>query len=348
MIRYGTVKTKSAYLAALFAIVTWSVTFTNIRALLAEFSSLEILVVRFAMAWAVLWTWGLTFGGLSGTRPSRKDELLFAGMGFTGISGYQFLENCAIFYTSASNIAIFVSFAPIATAVVTWLFVRDKSMSVLFLLGSLVAVCGAALVSLAGVTTLKFSPIGDLMAMGAMLSWGFYSLLMELTNRRGVSPVVAIRKSMFWALVMLVPVAVWGTTEGGLRALGGSFGVNLELQANISRFSSLLNWVNLVFLGVFASAACFVLWNMACKVLGTVRTSIGLYLTPVIGVLVAMLFLGERVSWMEVCGGVLILAGVAVANHGLSARNLKGKETVNGNRKSTQCKAVCGKSACAV
>ena len=235
-----TVKTKSAYLAALFAIVTWSVTFTNIRALLTDFSSLEILVVRFAMAWAVLWAWGLTFDGQVGTRPSRKDELLFVGMGFTGISGYQFLENCAIFYTNASNIAIFVSFAPIATAVVTWIFVRDKSLSVLFLLGSLVAVCGAALVSLAGVTTLKFNLIGDIMAMGAMLSWGFYSLLMELANRRGFSPVVAIRKAMFWALVMLAPVAVWGTTESGLHALGGSFGVTLAWRANVGRESSLL------------------------------------------------------------------------------------------------------------
>ena len=320
-----------AYLAALFAIVAWSVTFTNIRALLADFSSLEILIVRFTMAWVVLWAWSLPFGGSRGRSPSRiygsrgrspsrKDELLFVGMGFTGIAGYQFLENCAIFYTSASNIAIFVSFAPIATAVVTWIFVRDKSLTALFLLGSLVAVGGAALVSLAGVTTLSFNPVGDFMAMGAMLSWGFYSLLMELVNRRGISPVVAIRKSVFWALVMLAPVVVWGTTESGLRALGGSFGVNLALRDNLRRFSSLMNWVNLVFLGVFASAVCFVLWNMACKVLGTVRTSIGLYLTPIIGVLVAMLFLGERVSWMEVCGGVLILVGVAVANRGLTSR----------------------------
>lgn len=313
---------RMAYLAAVFAIVVWSVTFTNIRALLADFSSLEILVVRFAMAWAVLWAWSLLFCGSRGRSSSRKDELLFVGMGFTGIAGYQFLENCAIFYTSASNIAIFVSFAPIATAVVTWIFVRDKSLTALFLLGSLVAVGGAALVSLAGVTTLSFNPIGDFMAMGAMLSWGFYSLLMELVNRRGISPVVAIRKSVFWALVMLAPVAVWGTTESGLLALGGSFGVNLSLQVNLSRFSSLMNWVNLVFLGVFASAVCFVLWNMACKVLGTVRTSIGLYLTPIVGVLVAMLFLGERVSWMEVSGGILILVGVAVANRGLSSRKI--------------------------
>ena len=323
------VSTRFAYFAALFAIVVWSVTFTNIRALLTDFSSLEILIVRFSMAWVALWAWGLPFGGRGGlrqahccygTRRSYVDELLFVGMGFTGIAGYQFLENCAIYYTSASNIAIFVSFAPIATALVAWVFVRDKSLSAVFVLGSLVAVCGAALVSLAGATTLQFNPVGDFMAMGAMLAWGFYSLLMELVNRRGISPVFAIRRSVFWALVMLVPVVVWGTTESGLRALGGSFGVNLALRVNVSRFSSLINWVNLVFLGVFASAASFVFWNMACKVLGTVRTSIGLYLTPIIGVFAAMLFLGERVSWMEVCGGVLILVGVAVANNGIARR----------------------------
>jgi len=308
-----------AWFAALFAIVSWSVTFTNIRALLSDFSSLEILVLRFSMAWAVLFAWDLASarrGG--GARCSRRDELLFVGMGFTGIAGYQFLENCAIYYTSASNIAILVSFAPISTAVVAWLFAHDRSLSAVFVLGSLVSVCGVALLSLAGVKTLKLNPVGDLMAMGAMLSWGFYSLFVDMANRRGVPPVVAIRKSMFWALVMLAPLAVWGTTEGGLRALGGSFGVNLGLEYNACRFSRIMNWVNLVFLGVFASAACFVLWNMACKVLGTVRVSIWLHLTPVIGVVVAMVFLGEGVSWMEVCGGALILVGVAIANRGVA------------------------------
>ena len=36
-------------------------------------------------------------------------------MGFTGIVAYQFLENCAIYYTNASNVAILVSFGPIVT-----------------------------------------------------------------------------------------------------------------------------------------------------------------------------------------------------------------------------------------
>ena len=47
----------SAYLVALFVIFVWGVTFANTRALLADFSVLEILVVRFALAWGALWGW---------------------------------------------------------------------------------------------------------------------------------------------------------------------------------------------------------------------------------------------------------------------------------------------------
>lgn len=47
------------YLAAAFAIVVWGVTFTSTRVLLYEFSSLEILLLRFSLAWTVLWAWEL-------------------------------------------------------------------------------------------------------------------------------------------------------------------------------------------------------------------------------------------------------------------------------------------------
>ena len=44
-----------AWIVALFVIFVWGVTFANTRALLADFSALEILVVRFALAWGALW-----------------------------------------------------------------------------------------------------------------------------------------------------------------------------------------------------------------------------------------------------------------------------------------------------
>ena len=319
------------YLAATLAIVVWGVTFASTRILLYEFSALEILLLRFSLAWAVLWAWELVVWrsrkGHDGARPShgaavagrppyRCCEWLFVGMGFTGVAAYQFLENCAIYYTNASNIAIFVSFGPIATAIIAWLVLHDRAFSIRFAIGSALSVCGVALVSLNGIAVLKLRPIGDLMALGAMLSWGVYSILVDVANRRGISPVVAIRKSFFWSIAMIVPFGVWGATESGFCIWDGSFSVNLNMQDNIERFSSVLNWANIAFLGVLASAVCFALWNIACKGFGVVRATIGLYLTPIVGVLFAVVFLGERIAPTGVAGGVLIVAGVAIAGRG--------------------------------
>ena len=72
--------------------------------------------------------------------------------------------------------------------------------------------------------------------------------------------------------------------------------------------------MNLGFLGLLASAACFAMWNYACKGIGVVRASIGLYLTPIVGVIFATMFLDERLTTMSVADGVLIIFGVAIAN----------------------------------
>ena len=321
----------AANLAVVFVILVWGMTVANTRALLEDFSALEIQFLRFALAWAVLWVWERfsQIGRRSrGDRPTGadvawhnrpvgrrcRDELLFAGMGLTGVAVYQFLENCAIYYTNASNVAILVSFGPIVTAVMARLMTKDRTLSVPFVVGSLVAVCGVALVSLNGVVNFNVRPLGDLMALGAMACWGAYSILIDKANERGVPQAVAVRKAFFWALVMMLPVALWGLTDDGYYALDGSFSVTLDADFNSERFARTLNWVNLVFLGAFASAACFVLWSRACKSLGMVRTTIGLYLTPIVGIVFAMLFLGEKLTTMGASGGVVIIAGVAVAN----------------------------------
>jgi len=95
--------------------------------------------------------------------------------------------------------------------------------------------------------------------------------------------------------------------------LEGSFAINLDPCVNARRFASPLNWANIATLGILASAACFVLWSVACKTLGVVKTSISLYIIPVVGVVFAMIALGERVTFLEVAGGCVILIGMAIA-----------------------------------
>lgn len=302
-------------LSAAIVILIWGMTFASTRALLFEYSSLEIQVLRFALAWVALWVICPKRMRLN----DRKDEWLFAAMGLTGVFIYQFLENCAIYYTNASNVAILVSFGPIVTAALARMFTKDRSLSLSMFLGSLVSIIGVAIVSLNGVVNFHLRPLGDLMALVAMISWGVYSILIDKANEKGYSPMLVIRRAFFWAIVFMLPLLAWGATDSGFYAMDGSFSVTLDAKANIERFMNPMNWINLGFLGVFASALCFVLWNAACKSLGVVKATIGLYLTPIIGVVFAALFLGETITIMEVVGGTIIIAGVALANK-------KGKE----------------------
>ena len=152
------------------------------------------------------------------------------------------------------------------------------------------------------------------MALGAMVSWGFYSILIGKANEKVYPPGYVIRKAFGWSLVMMLPLCVWGVTESGYCALDGSFSVTLDWTANVERFSNWLNWLNLGFLGLLASAACFAMWNYACNALGVVRATIGLYLTPIVGVIFAAVFLGECLTPMSAFGGLVIIIGVAIAN----------------------------------
>lgn len=293
---------------ASLTILIWGVTFVNTRALLNQFSALEIQVLRFALAYVVLWA----------IHPRRarlpwREEGLFVLLGLTGVAVYQLMENCAIHYTNASNVSILVALNPAITAILARLVNGERRLSPLFLVGFLVAITGVVMVSLNGVSAFHFRPVGDLMALAAMLSWGFYSILVSRVNQLSLSPVVVIRRTFFWALALTLPLVLFGLTPVGGEVMEGSFKVTLDLAANQARFSSALNFVNLGFLGCLASAACFVWWNKSCKMLGVVRCTVGLYLIPAITVVFAYLFLGERLTAVSAAGAVLTVVGVLIS-----------------------------------
>ena len=297
------------WLLAAFVVGIWGVTFVNTKALLVDFSPLEIQVLRFAVAYVALWAIHPRRG-----RVPLREEWLFAAMGFTGVAVYQLLENCAIHFTNASNVSILVSTCPVVTGVLSRLLGREKRLSPLFFLGFAIAMAGVAMVSLNGIRAFHFRPLGDLMALTAMLSWSTYSMLVAKSVEKGYPQTLVIRRMFFWTLVFMLPLVGLGLMPSGRTLLDGSFAVTLDWNVNVRRFTSALNHLNLMFLGLFASAACFVAWNKACAAVGIVRCTVALYLLPAITVLFAFAFLGERLTAVSACGAVLALAGVIVAN----------------------------------
>ena len=66
----------------------------------------------------------------------------------------------------------------------------------------------------------------------------------------------------------------------------------------------------MLFLGLGASALCFITWNYAVSVLGVVKTSVYIYLIPLITILSSVLILHEKITPVALLGVVLILLGL--------------------------------------
>lgn len=71
-----------------------------------------------------------------------------------------------------------------------------------------------------------------------------------------------------------------------------------------------------LFLGLGASALCFVTWNMAVKELGPVKTSLYIYLVPALTVLASAAVLGDPLTPPVVAGVLLTIAGLFLSERG--------------------------------
>lgn len=307
MIRYATKeKTIVGLIFAAITVFLWGITFVSTKYLLRSFSPLEILLGRFCAAYIGLW--------ILRPRPlalaRRRDELLFVLAGLSGVTVYQFMENVAISFTSASNVSIIVSICPIFTAIFAQCFLKEKHLTPFFVLGFFIAITGIALVSFNGMVVLHFRPKGDLLALGSAVSWGFYSLFVSKINLLGLDSIQATRRIFFWAIVLMLPLAAYGALKGDPSS--AAF-LNTDAAANLARWSNPLNWVNLLFLGWGASAFCFAAWNFACDRLGTVRATVGLYLIPVVTIVFAFFALDERISVMGAIGAALTITGLFIS-----------------------------------
>lgn len=73
--------------------------------------------------------------------------------------------------------------------------------------------------------------------------------------------------------------------------------------------------LDILYLGVGASALCFVTWNFAVKELGAIKTSVYIYMVPVITVITSVLILHEKLTLLVRIGTVLALIGLFLSEY---------------------------------
>jgi len=282
-------KNTAGHLAALLTIIIWGTTFISTKVLLVDFQPVEILFFRFIMGLLVLLV--IYPHRLKGA--TRKQEFIFAIAGLCGICLYYLLENIALTYTLASNVGVIISLSPFFTAVLTHLLMRgEEKLRVNFFVGFIVAIAGIILISLNG-SSMKLNPVGDLLALLASFVWACYAVLTKKISAFGYNTILTTRRVFFYGILFMLPTLFL-----------------FDFKWELGRFSNPVYLLNILFLGLGASALCFVTWNLAVRILGAVKTSIYIYMVPVITVVTSALILSEKITLLAGVGTALTLTGL--------------------------------------
>lgn len=292
------------HITALFTILVWGTTFVSTKILLVGFTPIEILFIRFVVGLLALF--------LIMPRIVRWMgwccEKLFMLAGLFGVTLYYLLENIALTGTLATNVGVIVSVAPFFTAVLERFINKGKPLSLQFVVGFIVAMVGICFISFSE-TGIHLSFSGDVLALCAAVVWACYSVCMTRISALGLPTVKATRRVFEYGLLFMIPF---------LPVLG--------FAPDASAFLNPINIGNLLFLGLGASAACFVTWNFSVKSLGAVVTSVYIYLVPVITAVASWIVLGERLVPLALCGVVLTIIGLFISQFSFITRKSSSNE----------------------
>lgn len=279
---------------ACMTILIWGTTFISTKVLLRDITPLQILFTRFMIGYLALWA---VCPRLTKIRR-KKEELYFLAAGLCGVTLYFLMENIALTYTQASNVGIIVAVSPFFTMFFGIWLLKQRRPGVRFFIGFLIAMTGILCISLEGSQRLQLNPKGDLLALGAAAVWALYSTITKKISSFGYTTIPMTRRIFFYGLLCMLPVILFS-------------GMKLPAVEQLT----MVNIANILFLGLGASALCFVSWNSAVRILGTVQTSVYIYAVPVVTTLASVWILKETVTVIGIAGIVMILSGLLMSQN---------------------------------
>lgn len=211
------------------------------------------------------------------------------GMGLCGAPVYLAGE-----LTTATNIGLIYSAAPLLIALLAFVFFKER-LNPIQIGGMIMGLCGVLVIitraEMAVLSTLQFNK-GDLLIVMATVSFAIYSLGLKYSETK---------------LSQL--------QRFGVMALGGAlwhapFLVReLMIRGPLPEITSVI--LGALFILVFvASLGAYLSYSFIVSRLGATIAGSTLYLSPVYAAALAMILLGERLTDYHLIGGALILPGL--------------------------------------
>ncbi len=199
----------------------------------------------------------------------------------------------ALKFTTATTVALLFGTLPIFTAILA----RGSGvehLSVRFWTAALLSFAGVALVAAGSGGNLSTNLKGDALAVSGSITWAGYSVAISPLMRR-YSP---FRLSAVFLAAVTVPLSLAGSQQ----------------LANQSFDFGALVWLGFAFAVLGPLVTTNLLWFTAIDRVGPSRASLFANLQPFLAAIIALLLLSEKITTVQVLGGLAIGGGIVLAS----------------------------------
>jgi drug/metabolite transporter (DMT)-like permease len=283
----------AGYLSVLFASALFGSVFTLAKVPLTTVDPLALSAIVYTIAGLAL----IPFAKASFRLDTRRDYYYLAIITVVGAVAAPVLLLYGLQQTNASDAAILANGEIVFTILLSAIFFGEKPHGRIGLFAVILVVIGLFIAT----TDLKMSEMmlefnaGNLMILGSMFMWAVdNNISRRLTSN--VSPAkIAMVKSLSGGLVLLA-IAL---------ALGKS-GAIASIEPSL--------WLIIVGMSVAGFGGALLLFLQGIKSIGTVKTMSVFSMTPIFGIVIAALALGESISVFQAIATGLIIAGILLVS----------------------------------
>lgn len=291
-----------AYLLLILTPMFWAGNFISARAIAPETDPLVLALLRWLVALLLIlpWWWPVARREWSAMRQNLP---VLCWLSFWSVAMFNTMIYLGVETTTASNAAIFQAIIPVLILLLSWMFYNER-VSRLQGLGILLSISGVLVIvskaELSRLLSLRLNQ-GDLWIMVAVASWAIYSVTLR-HRPTSISPFGFFGFSVAFGVLSLLPFAVW--EQGGLV---------------VPDWNSWI-WTIVLYIAVFPSILAYLFWNRGVAEVGASTAGLFIYLIPVFGLVLAILFLNETLHGYHLTGIILIAVGILLA----MVRRIKG------------------------
>lgn len=283
---------KLAHVMALVIMLIWGISYLSIKVVVLEVNPVLSAFYRFLISSIILYIF------LKLKYPKEKvlkeDKYKMALGGLFGVALYFFLENYSIYYTNASNVAILVSSIPVFTLISQRLIFKEP-LTVWKVAGATLSVIGILIIigSKEKISLFSKGTLGDIMALASALCWVVYTIITSKFKGSYKSITITTYQGI-WGCLFLSPSLIFAKAE--LPSLKAS--------------------LNIMFLAIFCSCICYILYIYCLEHLGATILATYINLQPIISLISAYFILKESVNLSQIAGCFIIISGVSLVSFG--------------------------------